>query len=189
MLNIRTQIASFKPLTAAEKIEQQTMFQLIEMHAENLLHRKNSHVHFTSSALILNRSKTKTLMVHHNIYNSWGWTGGHNDGNPNFLAVAIKEAQEETGINNIVALTDQIHALDMLPVFAHIKNGQHIPAHLHLNVAFLLIADDTEPIKIKPDENSAVKWLTINEMRQVVTEPHMLAIYEKLLRRGLDSNH
>ena len=43
-------------------------------------------------------------MIHHNIYNSWSWTGGHADGDKDLLYVAIKEAKEETGVKNIKAL-------------------------------------------------------------------------------------
>ena len=48
----------------------------------------------TSSGLIFNKNLDKILMVHHNIYNTWSWTGGHADGEDDLLKVAIKEAKE-----------------------------------------------------------------------------------------------
>ncbi|WMM23788.1 GNAT family N-acetyltransferase [Tissierella sp. MB52-C2] len=54
----------------------------------------------------MNKSLDKVLMIHHNIRNTWAWTGGHVDGDSDFLHVAIKEAKEETGINTFTALTN-----------------------------------------------------------------------------------
>ena len=59
-------------------------------------------------------------MIYHKIYNSWAWTGGHNDGDTNFLRVALKEAQEETGLKNINVISDDIFSIDVLTVNGHI---------------------------------------------------------------------
>lgn len=47
---------------------------------DDILTRDNEIIHITSSAFVVNKTKDKVLMVHHNIYNSWSWTGGHADG-------------------------------------------------------------------------------------------------------------
>ena len=148
---------------------------------DDILSRDNNIMHITSSAFIVNKNRTKVLMVHHNIYNSWCWTGGHADGEENLLLVAINEAQEETGVKNIFPVSDDILSLDILPVFAHIKKGKYISSHLHLSVAYLIEADDMEPLIVKPDENSDVKWIPINEIDLYSNEPHMMKIYNKIL--------
>ena len=48
----------------------------------------------------------------------------------------------------------------MLTVDGHMKRGKYVSSHLHLNVTYLLIADDTDALTVKPDENSGVKWFT-----------------------------
>ena len=63
----------------------------------------------TASGFIVNEARNKTLMVHHNIYNSWSWTGGHADGDSDLLAVALREAREETGIVNVTPLSRENH--------------------------------------------------------------------------------
>ena len=55
--------------------------------------------HMTASSWIVNEDYTKVLMIYHNIYNSWAWTGGHADGDEDLLHVAVKEAREETGLS------------------------------------------------------------------------------------------
>jgi 8-oxo-dGTP pyrophosphatase MutT (NUDIX family) len=120
-------------------------------------------------------------MIHHNIYNSWAWTGGHADGEEDLLAVAIREASEETGIKNITPITSKMFSIDILPVLGHIKKGQYVSAHLHLNVTYLLQADDKELLRVKEDENSAVKWISIDEVVEYSSEPHMKKVYDKLV--------
>ena len=57
---------------------------------DDVLVRDNEIAHITSSGFIVNKLRTKVLMIHHNIYNSWGWTGGHADGDEDLLYVAMK---------------------------------------------------------------------------------------------------
>ena len=91
-------------------------------------------------------------MVHHNIYKTWSWTGGHADNDSDLLYVAIKEAKEETGIQNIKPLSKNIFSLDVLPVIGHIKNNKYVSAHLHLSVAYLLEADERDKLFIKSED-------------------------------------
>ena len=81
-----------------------------------MLTRSNELVHMTSSAFNINKNRHKTLMIHHNIYNSWAWTGGHADGEEDLLKVALKEAREETGVINLRPILEDIFSLDLIPV-------------------------------------------------------------------------
>ena len=123
-------------------------------------------------------------MVYHNIYNSWSWTGGHADGEEDLLAVAIREAQEETGLQKLQPVTDGIISLECLTVDGHEKRGEYVPSHLHLNVTYLLRAAD-EALQEKPDENSGVGWFTPDEALADSTEPWMVErVYRKLNQRA-----
>lgn len=148
---------------------------------EDILTRDNTLAHITSSGFVINKKKDKVLMVHHNIYNSWSWTGGHADGDKDLLTVAIKEAREETGVKNIYPVSSQIFSLDVLPVLGHLKRGDYISSHLHLSIAYLVQADENQQLVVKTDENSAVKWIPIEEVNLYSNEPHMQKVYEKLI--------
>lgn len=150
---------------------------------DDILTRDNEIIHITSSAFIINKAKDKVLMIHHNIYNSWAWTGGHADGDEDLLFVAIKEAQEETGVNNIIPISQEIASIDILPVFGHIKKGKYVPPHMHASIAYLIEADENEKLTIKPDENSGVKWIPIDEINLYSNEPHMIKVYEKIISK------
>ena len=177
-------IADFQPKDGREAAEQQEMLTLIERFGDAILTRECAFAHMTASSIIVNRQRTKTLMAYHKIYNSWAWTGGHADGESDFEAIARREAQEETGISGLVRLGDGAASVEILPVWAHVKRGQHVGSHLHLNVSYLFEADDALPLRVAEDENSAVGWIEVDKLEEYVSEPLMLPVYKKLLDRA-----
>ncbi|MBU1094281.1 MAG: NUDIX hydrolase [Firmicutes bacterium] len=173
---------NYVPICEQEVQDKRAILQFIKLNNDCLL-RSNLIAHITSSAIVVNKKMDKVLFIHHNIYNSWGWVGGHNDGNPNLLEVAIKEAIEETGVTHITPYNNEVLGIDVIYVENHIKNGKFIGDHLHLNATFLLIADENEKLIIKEDENSGVKWFYINDVVNHVTEERIKTVYIKLLSR------
>jgi len=178
---LRTVIQTYVPINDREQQDQKMILSYMDRFEEELLTRENGMAHFTASGFILNKNLTKTLMIHHNIYQSWGWTGGHVDGETDLLYAAMKEAREETGVKAIIPLNEQIQALDIIPVWPHEKKGEPISAHLHLNVTYFLLADESDPLTIKEDENSDVKWIPLDEVSSYCSEPEMMLIYNKLI--------
>lgn len=151
---------------------------------DNTLTRQNEYGHFTSSAFVLNKERTKILMIYHKIYNSWAWTGGHSDGDNDLLYVAMKEAKEETGIKNVTPILEDIYSLEIINVNGHEKRGKYVGSHVHLNVTYLLEADENEVIHIKEDENSGVKWVPINEVLDVSSEQWIRdRVYSKIINK------
>ncbi len=179
------QIEEYIPKNEQERVDQKAMVTFAKRNSDALL-RDNLVAHFTSSAIVLNVELSKVLFIHHNIYNSWGWVGGHNDGDDDFLFVAIKEAQEETGVNNIVPLNKNIQGIDTIYVPNHVKKGKLVPDHVHMNLTYFLVADETEKLVIKEDENSGVKWFTLEEALDAIDEPRMRPIYEKLFHNVIE---
>ncbi|MFW2490069.1 NUDIX hydrolase [Clostridium chromiireducens] len=173
-------IKDYTPCDNQEKSDKEVIIKYSKI-LNDMLFRDNEIIHMTSSAFIVNKAKDKVLMIHHNIYNSWAWTGGHADGEEDLLLVASNEAREETGIKNIIPITKEIVSIDILPVFGHVKRGKYVSAHLHASVAFLFQADENEILTVKPDENSGVKWIPINEIDLYSSEPHMKVVYEKIV--------
>ncbi|MCK4261007.1 MAG: NUDIX hydrolase [Halanaerobiales bacterium] len=178
-------IKSYKPYDEQEEKDKEMILKCIDTF-EDILIRDNEIAHITSSAFVVNKTKDKVLMVHHNIYNTWSWTGGHADGDGNLLAVAIKELKEETGVKNSHPVSLDIFSLDILPVLGHIKRGKYVSAHLHLSVAFLVEADENDLLIVEEDENSGVKWIPINEVNEHTNEPHMKKVYKKLISKIKD---
>ena len=176
---LKQQIEKYIPYNEQEKIDKEMLLKYIDTF-DDVLTRENKMCHFTASNWIVNENMDKVLMIYHNIYNSWAWTGGHCDGDSNLINVAIKEAKEETGIHNLKLLSDGIYSIEILTVDSNIKRGKFVPSHLHLNCTFLFQADEKENLKIKKDENSGVKWIDIHKVIDVINEEKMIPIYKKL---------
>ncbi len=183
MQSIAAQIEGFVPYTEEEKTAKRRLLDLIEQYGDALLHRDCEEGHITCSGFILSPDLTETLMAYHLIYQSVGWTGGHADGEADFLQVALREAKEETSVTKIFPITRRILSIDILPVPPHQKHGKLVAPHLHYNITYGLIAPKGQEIADKPDENRDVRWLSIGEIADCCTEPQMLPIYEKLVQR------
>jgi len=180
----RSQLKSYQPRTEQEKRDKANILHQIELEGDDILHRKSRLAHITSSGFIVNKALTKTLMVHHNIYNTWAWSGGHADGEQDLLQIAIKEAKEETGIRSVTPLSEAIMSIDILTVPGHYKHGEYVSTHLHLSAAYVLIGDENEALTIKYDENSGVKWIPLKDMDAMSNEAEIIPVYHKLVERA-----
>lgn len=175
-------IKKYVPYNEQEEKDKEVILKCIDKF-DDVLTRKNEIAHLTSSAFVINKSKDKVLMVYHNIYDSWSWTGGHADGEEDLLSAAIREVKEETGVKKLKVLSSNIFSMDILTVLGHIKRGQYVSPHLHLSIAYLLEGDENEELIVKEDENSAVKWIPIEEVIMHSSEPHMKKVYKKLISK------
>jgi 8-oxo-dGTP pyrophosphatase MutT (NUDIX family) len=156
-------------------------------HYGDALYQRHPHMHYSASAMIFNQTMTKTVMIYHKLYDSWGWVGGHMDGMTDFKMVAIKEATEETGLSDLKLLSDKPISIEVLPVWFHMKKGAAISSHLHLNVSYILIANEDEPLLANDIETDGVRWIDLKDIDQFVSEPEMMPIYTKIIERG--KNH
>jgi len=176
-------INSYIPKNKQEIQDKKVILEYIHRFPHNVLLRDNEIAHITSSGFVVNQALDKCLMIHHNIRNTWAWTGGHADGNHNFLEVAMKEAFEETGVS-VMPLSNEIASIDILTVSGHVKNGNFVNSHLHLSVAYILIADENNTPVIKPDENSAVEWFPVRKINEDLFTSCDVYLYTKLLRQA-----
>ena len=180
---LKNDIEMFIPYNEQEEVDRKIMLKYID-DFDNTLTRQNEYGHLTSSAFVLNKERTKILMIYHKIYNSWAWTGGHSDGDNDLLYVAMKEAKEETGIKTVTPILEDIYSLELINVNGHEKRGKYVSSHVHLNVTYLLDADENEVIHIKEDENSGVKWVPINEVLDISSEQWIRdRVYSKIINK------
>ena len=173
-------IRNYQPYNEQEAADKEVILGFLA-EKEDAFDRENLLAHMTASAWVVNRERTKVLMVYHRIYDSWSWTGGHADGETDLLAVAVREVKEETGIRKVVPVSEEIFSLETLTVDGHEKRGKYVPSHLHLNLTYLLEADETEPLTICEDENRGVAWFSLDDALKASTEPWFVKrIYAKL---------
>ena len=182
-MKLKEQIENYKPYNEQEEKDKDVMLKYINTF-DDVLTRNNEFGHFTASAWVVNKDRTKVLMIYHNIYNSWAWTGGHADGEEDLLGVAVREVKEETGVKNVVPLSNDIFSLEIATVNGHVKRGKYVASHVHLNLTYLLEVDETESLMIKEDENSGVKWINFEDVEKMSTEKWMVEkVYKKIIEK------
>lgn len=175
-----SEIRAYTPFNEQEERDRELLLHALETENDVFL-RENTVCHMTGSAWIVNRDRTKALMAYHNIYDSWSWLGGHADGEEDLLKVALKEAREEAGIETVRPVSEEIFSLEVLTVDGHVKRGRYVSSHLHLNVTYLLEADESEGLHVREGENSGVCWFSLDGAVQASSEPWFREhIYSKL---------
>ena len=180
--NIKNDIQSFKPSNEQEEKDKIQFLKFLE--EDNILSRENKVAHVTVSAFVLNETHNKVLMAYHNIYDSWAWLGGHADGHPDLLEVALKEIEEESGLTDVSLIEKGIFSLEILTVDGHVKRGEYVSSHLHLNVTYLFEGDDEAPLRVKEDENSKVGWIPLDKLDNYVSEEWILEnVYQKIMSK------
>lgn len=183
MENLEKKLREYEPFNEQEKRDKELILQWLQSD-DKIFTRENKIAHITVSAWIVNNKRDKVLMAYHNIYDSWAWLGGHADGNKNLKEVVLKEVEEESGIKEVKFLSTDIFSMEILTVDGHEKRGEYVSSHLHLNFTFLLEADEKLSLKIKPDENSGVEWIKVDEISKKSSEKWLVdRIYSKLCKK------
>ena len=102
-MDIIRDIENFVPLCPQEQRDKTGILRFLAGHPD-AFDRENLTAHMTASAWVLSPDRRQVVMVYHNLYHSWSWTGGHADGDRDLLAVAMREVTEETGLRQLELL-------------------------------------------------------------------------------------
>ena len=145
-------------------------------------HRSCQVGHVTGSAWIVDRTGERVLLTHHRKLGRWLQPGGHSDGETDTLAVALREAEEESGLE-VRALDAAIFDLDVHPIPA--LPGE--PAHHHFDVRFLVRAEH-DRFRISA-ESHALEWVPAEGLGALTNEESVLRMARKwlALRGGGDA--
>ncbi len=180
--DLYARIRAFSPGCDQERADRAQMLEQMALR-DDLLTRDDPVMHFTASSWIISPDRRRVLLVLHALYRSWSWTGGHADGEPDLLAVAMREAEEETGLRKVRPVTPEIFSLEILGVAGHEKHGRYLSSHLHLNLTYLLEADPVQALSPAPGETIQVAWFDAGEVLDRCSETHMRPIYRKLIEK------
>jgi 8-oxo-dGTP pyrophosphatase MutT (NUDIX family) len=144
---------------------------------DDAAHRSNTTGHLTGSALVVDATGERTLLMLHRKLGRWFQPGGHADGDTNLPGVALREAQEETGIDDLEVV---VPAID---VDVHRVEPPKEGPHLHLDTRYLVLAPPGA-LEHANEESLALRWVTIGELDDLV--PPVDASTRRLVERGLD---
>ncbi len=129
--------------------------------------------HVTGSAWILDHARERCLLTHHKKLGLWLQCGGHADGDPDVLQVALREAHEESGIEGIEPLSPEIFDVDV----HRIPAGKE-PEHFHYDVRFALVAPPGARFVVS-DESHALAWVRADEIVAFGTDDSVRRMAEK----------
>ena len=183
-MSVKDIIMEYKPCDEQEEKDKEQMLMFID-NFDDVLTRNNIVGHFTAAAFVINKEKTKMAAVYHIISDGWTFPGGHADGEEDLLSVALKEAEEETGLK-VKVLDNNIYSIQSAPVKGHIKRGKYVSAHLHLDILYIMEADDTIPLVYREDESNGVKWIPFEEADNETMCDFIRPIHKKLIKKLKD---
>lgn len=144
--------------------------------------------HITGSAWIVSPDRQQTLLIHHRKLDRWLQPGGHADGDPDVAAVALREAQEETGLTTLTVVappgdnsnSDISQTVAILDVDIHpIPARNEVPEHLHYDIRFLVEADPTEPLGFS-DEINNIQWFTLETASNYTDSESIIRLIRKM---------
>ncbi|AFK04844.1 NUDIX hydrolase [Emticicia oligotrophica DSM 17448] len=131
--------------------------------------------HVTGSAWIVDAERKNVLMMHHRKLNQWFQPGGHCDGESDVLSIALKEANEETGLQNFKIVSEEIFDVDV-----HlIPERKGIPAHYHYDIRFLLEADKRETLVVTEESND-LAWVSLEKIAEYNNSESILRMARKI---------
>ena len=147
---------------------------------ERCFERDLSVGHVTGSAWLVNQPGTHVLLTHHRKLGRWLQLGGHSDGNPDPLAVAMQEAEEESGLR-VTPLSKQVFDIDIHEIPARKAD----PAHFHFDVRFVLRANDSDAFAIS-EESLELAWVPVDSLSDYTEEWSVLRMGEKWRETNLN---
>lgn len=148
----------------------------VEAH-EGCCQRSLAEGHLTGSAWIVDESGDRALLTLHRKLGLWLQLGGHADGDADLLRVALREAEEESGLGTIEPVTRAIFDVDVHEIPA----GKSEPAHLHYDVRFLLRTRGCEPVRVS-DESLDLRWVSAEEIDELTTDASVRRMRDKWVR-------
>lgn len=155
----------------SESVVVERFERFIEAH-ENCFHRECAPGHITGSAWVLDPAGERTLLTHHRKLDRWLQLGGHSDGEAHTMNVALREAEEESGLE-VAVMDERIFDVDVHPIPAR---GDE-PEHYHYDIRFLLQARNET--FVVTEESKALKWVGAGEVVELTAEESVLRMVRK----------
>jgi len=170
-----TKLAQHQPIDDNEARMLADIIQFTQEH-DDCFERSQQLGHITGSAWIVDKDRSHTLLTHHRKLDRWLQLGGHSDGDPDTLAVALREGEEESGLSDLHPVSEAIFDVDVHLIPARKSE----PAHYHYDVRFLLEADRHAELVIS-DESHDLAWVPLSEAAELAPDESI----QRMIRKNL----
>lgn len=170
-------LKAYHPEDVAEQAFRTQMIAFVNRYPDTFTSRANTQGHLTTSAWITSPDCTKVLLIYHRKLQKWLQPGGHIEpSDPSLQAAALREAREESGLQNFAYATEGVFDLDIHPIPALGTD----PGHLHLDIRFHLTASDMAALTPQQREVSQVQWFTLSELKEMELPPSLWRMARKV---------
>lgn len=161
----------------AETVAQfEAFLEACELAGDNPYCRSTLYGHITASAFVVSPDFDQCVLVHHGVLDRWLQPGGHCDGEPDIIAAAVREVEEETGLKP-ERVFPAIFDLDCHPIPERPSKAE--PAHNHYDIRFLMVADPADKVTIS-DESHDVCWVSLGAVASLQTDQSVLGMVDKI---------
>ena len=160
-------LSALVPADAAESRHRDATLDLVRSEPECFSRKTFTPGHVVGSAFILHPPTRRVLLHFHRRLGRWLQMGGHDDGERDALATALREGREESGLPDLVLLSEAILDVDVHPIPA----GKGEPAHLHFDIRWAFVTSRPGDILRDDAESAALEWLGIEEAAARMDEP------------------
>jgi len=176
---IRIMLNEHQPADDKEQDDIQTILRLMDEHP-NIFNMNCEVGHFTASAIVVDITSNKTLLHFHKKLDNWFQVGGHADYETDMSIVALREAEEETGLTDLAHYPAEVKVVPIdYDVHVFPQRGDY-PEHLHLDFRYILTTSQPDAVSPHDGESPQFKWLTFDEAIDLVTD----ASLQRLLRKA-----
>ena len=159
---LKQKLENYQPASPTEAASLVKLLDLLEHHPRCFDRDYYPPGHITGSAWIVNRDRTKTLLHKHRKFNTWIQLGGHSDSEPLTNQVALREAEEESGLKSVKLVNDNVFDMDVHQIPAH----KDEPAHWHYDIRFLVEADENEEFAPIEGESKELAWIPLDQVAE-----------------------
>ena len=168
----RRLLDEYAPRSEEQDETRQRMLAFIDEHPSDAHSRSCLPGHLTASVLLVDATEERALLTFHRKLERWLQLGGHCDGDANLIAAAVREAQEESGIDRI--------QIDPTPIDLDIHvipARKSEPEHLHLDTRFVARADSGTR-EVCSEESLDLRWFTPRELETIETDDSVRRLFE-----------
>jgi 8-oxo-dGTP pyrophosphatase MutT (NUDIX family) len=162
-----------RDLDSHESAMTQETIRFVREHEDCLL-RTQLKGHLTGSAWVVDPSRQRTLLTHHRKLDKWLQLGGHADGDPDLLNVALREAEEESGLTKLRVVSAELFDVDRHLIPAR----KDEPEHWHFDLRFMIEADPADPL-IVTNESKDLAWVNVDQVISLNSSESMARMVRK----------
>jgi 8-oxo-dGTP pyrophosphatase MutT (NUDIX family) len=130
-------------------------------------------LHVTGSAVVVHPPTRRVLLRWHQRMQAWLQVGGHGDaGEVDPYAVALREAEEETGLRDLISWPDPAQPTLLQVAIVPVPAGKREPAHEHADFRYGLATNS--PDAATPESPTArLRWLDLDEALATIAEDNL----------------